>query len=48
MGAITRMTKRFLTVFSECRPRGLKEGPNWNSVELKVKFLTEKLRVKII
>ena len=24
------------------------EGPNWNSVELKVKFLTEKLRVKII
>ena len=24
------------------------EGPNWNSVELKVKILTEKLRVEMI
>ena len=24
------------------------EGPNWNFVELKVKFLTEKFRVEMI
>ena len=30
------------------RSREFTEGPNWNFVELKVKFLTEKFRVEMI